>query len=86
MTIVDALRDALQDPHAATSQERVHTVVARRLEELTERTSVRTTGYFNLKTTPGPQTSFSTAATSLSVASFFGSAYTTPRLLTILSF
>lgn len=47
MTVVDALRDALQDPHPRVSQERVHVIVVRRLQELTQRASVRTTGYFN---------------------------------------
>jgi hypothetical protein len=47
VTLIDALRDALQDPHADTSQQRVHSIVAGRLQELTNRTTVRTTGYFN---------------------------------------
>lgn len=47
MTVVEALRDALQDPHPATSQDRVHEIVARRLQDLTQGTTVRTTGYFN---------------------------------------
>ncbi len=47
MTVVEALRDALQEPHPSTSQQRVHSIIAQRLQELTDRTSVRTTGYFN---------------------------------------
>lgn len=47
MTVIEALRDALQDPHPGTSQERVHTILAHRLGELTAGSRVRTTGYFN---------------------------------------
>jgi hypothetical protein len=47
MTVVEALHDALRIPNPHASQDRVHEIVARRLDELTPESRVRTTGYFN---------------------------------------
>lgn len=47
MTVVDAVRDALGEPQPSVSQDRVHTIVARQLQELAKNSSVTTTGYFN---------------------------------------
>ena len=47
MTVVEAVRDALLEPSPETSRDRVHEIVAKRLQDLARSTSVRTTGYFN---------------------------------------
>jgi hypothetical protein len=47
MTIIESLRDALSTPNPHESQARVHDIVARRIDELTPASRVRSTGYFN---------------------------------------
>ena len=45
--MVDALREALSNPHPHESQQAVHLLVARRIEDIVQNASVKTTGYFN---------------------------------------
>jgi hypothetical protein len=52
VTLVDALRDALQERHVGVSQQRVHEILASRLDALTPGARIRTTGYFNHSWSP----------------------------------
>src|SRR4051794_16416173 len=52
MSLIDALRDALQERHVGLSQQRVHEILAARLDALTPGSRIRTTGYFNHSWSP----------------------------------